>query len=94
MTKHSLSILVLIFLASCGMDSNQLVVKNESGQITAKYSIDKDSVRNGSFETYYEDGQIRESGQYKNGQLDGLKPNTEFSNEQGAPEQAGDGWPS
>lgn len=63
-------IMVLVLAQSCNKQ-REVRVYNDAGHLEEKYYIDKDSVRNGPYESYYDNGQLQEKAFYRNGLLDG-----------------------
>jgi len=45
--------------------------KYDSGKLKARYTLGSDNVRNGTFEVFYENGKLKESGEYAKGELEG-----------------------
>jgi len=61
--------LTILSLLSCGRN-NQVSVLDDNGKLSAKYSINEDSVKHGAYEAYL-DGVLYEKANYKSGKLNG-----------------------
>ena len=71
---EKLYLLILITtLWGCNNDQGPLLVKEyyESGVLKNEYYIGSDSIKNGLFKSYRENGQIHQQGFYQNGLKDG-----------------------
>ena len=68
MNFKTLIFLVAISLTSCG-DHNEIIVNDEAGNMLEKFIINKDSLKNGLYQSFYSDGTIMESSNYINGVL-------------------------
>ena len=62
--------LLTIFLLSC-KDDGLVLIKDEKGNILQKYEILADSTVHGTYEKFYQDGNLQETATYENGQLVG-----------------------
>ena len=69
--RVSVLLFILVFCASSCGDKNLIEVKNEAGNVIEKYSITVDSLKNGLYEAFYDDGTLKETCNYVNGSLIG-----------------------
>lgn len=67
-----LYIIASLLLSSCAREK-YVEVKDSSGKLTERYQIDKDSVKNGIYESYNYEGNILEKSMYKDGIQEGLR---------------------
>ncbi len=65
------SILAISFI-SCKNDGFH-IVEDEDGNILEKFEITKDSIRNGTYQAFYEYGALLEECTYKMGKLEGVR---------------------
>lgn len=65
------TMLVFALIVSACKDSSIVNVKSDKNQIVESYKIGKDSVKNGFYKKFYEDGSLKETSTYSNGLLDG-----------------------
>lgn len=57
-------------LTSC-KDHNTVVIKDDLGRVSEKYQVNNSSVKNGVYEAFYSNGNIKEKCFYKDGNLSG-----------------------
>ena len=69
--RYSLLLFLFVFCASSCGDKNQIVVKNDAGVVVEKYAITNDSLKNGLYEAFYDDGTLKETCNYVKGSLQG-----------------------
>jgi len=70
MKKQICLMLTVALMASC-QQSGEVVVHNEGGRVIEKYHVNKDSLRQGLYEAYFESGNLKEKATYKDGKLNG-----------------------
>ncbi len=71
-TKLSLFISLLLLLSACSQNKF-IEVKNDEGNLTEKYQVNKDGLKNGLAYSYFSSGEIETEEYYKNGKLDGKR---------------------
>ena len=69
----SLVVFSVILLSSCGPKEKMVEVKNQDGITIERYSVIQDTIRQGSFESYYDNGDLFEASFYKAGALEGTR---------------------
>jgi antitoxin component YwqK of YwqJK toxin-antitoxin module len=76
MTKQFTLIFLLFILSlliACSSKSKIVEIRNGDGLLLEKYEISQDSIKHGNYTSYYEDGNIFESSNFKMGVLDGIR---------------------
>ncbi len=64
-------ILTSIFYISCSNGLKEINIKDDEGTIVEKYYIDEDSLRQGPYVSYLNEGKVFEESNYKNNEFDG-----------------------
>ncbi|MEY3423208.1 MAG: hypothetical protein RIR48_3538 [Bacteroidota bacterium] len=68
---------ILLILASCFIfacsDSKKVILKNDTGTVVQEYYLAHDSIKHGSFKSYFENGKIKELCTYDQGILTGTR---------------------
>jgi len=60
-----------VLIISCKNDPVEIT--NDQGVVIEKYQINKDSLKHGLYEGFYEEGSLREQTQFKEGNYEGLR---------------------
>jgi len=64
-------LIVTILIVSC-KDSSEIIIKNADGNVIEKYFMNqKDSLKRGLYQAFYDDGSVLEESNYLNGVLEG-----------------------
>jgi len=69
--RISVILYLLFFLLSCG--NKKIETKNENGQISEVFYVNKNGEKEGSYIAFYESGKIKEESNYSSGQLTGKR---------------------
>ena len=62
---------ICVFCFSCG--NKKVELKTDSGQLKERYSVNKNNEKDGIYESWFDNGQLFEKSEYKNGILTGLR---------------------
>lgn len=69
--KNIVIIILCLSIISCGY--KKIEIKYDSGKIKESYYVDKQGVNQGNYESFYENGNIKEISNYQSGQLSGSR---------------------
>ena len=61
---------IAISMIACH-DHGEVYVRNSNGNVVEHYFITPDSIKNGLYQAYYDNGEVQEKSFYKDGKLDG-----------------------